>query len=328
MRAGVMVLGLALVCGLAHGAEVKMEKVAYGGWDNCIRLSNGSLELVVTTDVGPRVIRMGFVNGQNMFFENKTELGTTGGTEWKSYGGHRLWHAPEVAPRTYWPDNVPVDYDWDGKTLTLVQPMEESNRISKEIEVTLDAGTDHVQVLHRLINRNPWQIELVPWCLTVMAQRSRAIFPQEEFRPHPDYFLPARPLVLWHYTDMTDPRWTWGTKYVQLQQDPNRNIKQKVGVMNTKGWAASYLNGDLFVKRFPFDPKATYVDFGCNNEFYTDGSIVEVESLGPLSPLVADGGAVEYTEHWFLFKTEVGTDEESIDAKVLPLVGKTDAFVK
>ena len=31
------------------------------------------------------------------------EKGKTGGSEWHIYGGHRLWHAPEVMPRTYYP---------------------------------------------------------------------------------------------------------------------------------------------------------------------------------------------------------------------------------
>ena len=113
-----------------------------------------------------------------------------------------------------------------------------------------------------------------------MAQNGRAIFPQEEYRPHPDYLLPARPLVLWHYTDMRDPRWIWGAKYIQLKQDPKAKTKQKVGLMNTLGWAAYYLKGELFIKRYDFDPKAEYPDFGCNTETFTDPDMIEIETIG------------------------------------------------
>ena len=33
-----------------------MEMVKFNGWD-CIRLTNGKVELLVTRDIGPRIIR-------------------------------------------------------------------------------------------------------------------------------------------------------------------------------------------------------------------------------------------------------------------------------
>jgi len=299
-----------------------MEKVAYGGWKNCIKLANGKIELIVTTDVGPRIIRFGFIGGQNLLKEYPEQMGKIGGNEWRIYGGHRFWHAPESVPRTYWPDNDSVKYSWDGNTLKLKQPLELANGIEKEIEITLDPKKNRLKLLHRLINRNSWEIEVAPWSLTVMAQNGRAIFPQEEYRPHPDYLLPARPLVLWHYTDMRDPRWIWGAKYIQLKQDPKAKTKQKVGLMNTLGWAAYYLKGELFIKRYDFDPKAEYPDFGCNTETFTDPDMIEIETIGPLTKLPPDG-SVEHIEQWYLFKAEVGEDESSIDKKVLPFLRKT-----
>ena len=296
-----------------------MEKVSYGGWPNCLRLSNGQVELIATTDVGPRIIRFGFVDGQNLLKEFADQLGQTGGDEWLSYGGHRLWHAPEEDPRTYCPDNVPVDYSWEGGTLKLIQPLEEITGIQKEMEITLAPDENKVAIVHRLINRNLWTVELAPWGLTVMAQGGRAILPQEEYRSHPEYLLPARPLVLWHYTDMADPRWIWGTKYIQLKQNPDAETKQKVGLRNTPGWAAYCLNGDLFLKRCNFDPDATYPDFGCNMEVYTDPDILEVEALGPLTNLQPDA-AVEHVERWSLHKATVGEDESEIDEEILPLI--------
>ncbi|MBU2563373.1 MAG: DUF4380 domain-containing protein, partial [Actinobacteria bacterium] len=92
------------------------EKYKFGGWKNCIRMTNGEVEIIITTDVGPRIVRFGFVGDQNLFREFKQQQGKTGGDKWLIYGGHRLWHAPEVKPRTYFPDNNPVNYNWNGKT--------------------------------------------------------------------------------------------------------------------------------------------------------------------------------------------------------------------
>jgi hypothetical protein len=295
-----------------------MEVVEFAGWPHCVRLSNGKVELVATTDVGPRVLRFGFVGGQNLFKVLPGTEGLTGGDEWHSFGGHRLWHAPEVFPRTYSPDNVAIEHDWDGKTLTL-RSAEQENGIEKEIRLTLSPSAPQVDVVHRITNRSPWPIELAVWALSVMAESGEAIYPQEPYRPHPDCLVPARPLVLWHFTDMTDPRWTWGRKYIRLRQDPKAKTKQKAGMLNTAGWAAYVLGGDVFVKRYRYDPAATYTDMGCNTESYTDPDILEIETLGPLTRL-EPGATAEHRERWLLAHAECGPTDEDVETGILPLL--------
>jgi hypothetical protein len=296
-----------------------MEVVDFGGWPNCIRLSNGEVELVATTDVGPRVIRFGFVGGQNMFHNYPESLGKTGGEGWVNYGGHRLWHGPEHPVRTYAPDNGPIEHSWDGTSLT-VRNFEPSNNVAKEMRITLAADSPRVDLVHRIHNRNSWAIELAPWALSVMEQKGRAIFPQEDFREHGDDLLPARSLSIWPYADMSDPRFTWGHKYIQVHQDPARSAT-KIGLLNTKGWVAYVLGSDVFLKRYPFKAGAPYVDFGVNTECYTDPNILELETLGPLTK-IEPGGYVEHLESWILAHADCGTAESDIDAKILPLVAR------
>jgi hypothetical protein len=300
-------------------AAVQKEQVAYGGWSNCIRLSNGQIELVAPTEVGPRVIRLAFVGGKNIFKEWPDQVGKTGGEPWRIYGGHRLWHAPEVMPRTYAPDNAPVTATWDGRTLRLTQPVEKLTRLQKEIEVTLDPEQPRVVVLHRLINHNPWDVETAPWALTVCQGPGRAIIPQEPFISHDAKVLAARTMTLWNYTDMHDPRYTWGTKYVQLRSDPANNASQKIGFQNTPGWAAFYRDGELFVKRFAFDPKATYPDSGCNTEAYTSSDMLELETLGAQVRIPPEG-KTEHTETWSLHKVTLGEDDGALGSRLPELV--------
>ena len=135
------------------------EKVAFGGWPNCYRLSNGQIELIVTTDVGPRVARLGFVGQANLFAEFKEQQGKTVGDDWRIYGGHRLWHAPEDTVRTYEPDNRPVKLAQIEGGVRLTQLVEKTTGIEKEIEITLDSGANHVHLVHRLRNHNLWAVE-------------------------------------------------------------------------------------------------------------------------------------------------------------------------
>ncbi len=299
------------------------ENFKYGGWENCIRLTNGEIEIVVTIDVGPRIIRFSFIGDQNLFGEMKQQHGKTGGDEWLIYGGHRFWHAPEAVPRTYYPDNSPVEYDWIGETLKLTQSTEETTGIQKEIEITLGSGNSGVRLLHRLINKNLWDIETAPWALSVMAQSGRAIIPQEPYVTWGESLLPGRPFVLWPYTRMGDPRFVWGNRFIQVKQDPKAKTRQKIGVLNTLGWIAYYLNGQLFIKRYNYDPEACYPDFGVNTEVYTDMDILEMETLGNMKKIPPQG-ITEHIENWFLFRAKLDRDEELLESKLIPIVRKTD----
>lgn len=302
------------------------QRYSFGGWNNCIRMTNGKVELIITTDIGPRVVRFGYVGEQNLLGEIGSEQGKIGGKEWRSYGGHRLWHAPEAMPRSYNPDNSRVKYEVKDDTLILTQDTEEYTGLQKQIEITLNPDDNQVRVLHRIINNNLWGIKFAPWAITVMNLKGRAIIPQEPYQSWNERLTPVRPLALWGYTDMTDDRWTWGSKYIQLSQDPNVKIKQKIGMLNTLGWVAYSLGDQIFIKRYKYNPFAEYADFGVNTEIYTDSDILEIETLGEYK-LISPGGKAEHLENWFLFTKEVSKEEKSIDQNLLPLVKNTDKYI-
>jgi hypothetical protein len=149
-----------------------------------------------------------------------------------------------------------------------------------------------------------------------------AILPQEPYISHDDEVLPARPLVLWHYTDLADPRFSIGAKFVRLATDASRAAPQKVGILNKVGWAAYARNGVVFIKRVAFDAKGTYPDFGSSMEVYTAANFIEVESLGTLRTL-KPGESVEHTERWTLFKdVSIGTSEVDVASSLAPLLAQ------
>lgn len=322
----ILAAGLGIAAAAPASGEVKVEKVTYMNLANCYKLSNGTVEVIVTTDVGPRVIRYGFPGGQNLLAEMPDTVVKTDFGDWKPWGGHRLWHAPEVIPRTYSPDNTPIEFKKVGSSgIQLIQPVEPKTGIAKEMTVTLDPQGSGVTIAHKLINRGVWAAELAPWALTIMSGGGVTIIPQEPYKSHDDYVLPARPLVLWHYTDLGDPRWTWGKKYIRLRTDANLAEPQKVGMANKQGWAAYSLNKDLFIKRFPYVEGAAYADYGCNCETYTAGTFMEVETLGPLQRL-EPGQSAEHTERWYLFKNvEIGASEAALDSALTPLLAQAKA---
>lgn len=313
--------------------KTTMQIIEYKGWKNCLQLSNGTVDLVLTLDVGPRVIRYGFTGGPNVFKEFAGQIGKSGEKEWMIRGGHRLWHAPEDAKRTYDLDNSPIKYEKLGESgVRLIQPVEPLTGIQKEIEIALATEGTGVHVLHRLRNTNLWDVELAPWALTVMAPGGIEIIPLPEKISHPgslepgekpDYrgFVANQTLILWPFTDLADPRWRWGTRYITLRQDVNAKRPVKLGLAHQMGWVG-YLNNEvLFVKRLPYEEGKHYVDGGSNFETFTNRDFLEIESLGPRTR-IAPSGAAEHVERWALLNGVKGPagDDASIDANIRPRV--------
>jgi len=314
----------ATILATSANGEVKMEKVAYLNQPNCYKLSNGTVEVIVTTDIGPRIIRYGLVGSSNILGEVPdmkvpTELG-----DWKPWGGHRLWTAPEAMPRSYCPDNSPVKFEIeDASTIHLTQLPEPKTGIQKEMIVTLADTGAAVKIRHKLTNRNVWAVDLAPWALTIMHGSGTTILPQEPYRDHNDYLAPARPLVLWHYTNLSDSRWSIGPKFIRLKTDASLQGPQKIGIANKQGWAAYAMQRTVFIKRFSFQEGTTYPDYGSNNETYTAADFMEIETLAPMNHLEPNQTA-EHDEQWFLFEdVNLGSDEKSIEAALLPLIART-----
>jgi hypothetical protein len=297
----------------------RVSRIAYQGWPNCCHVSNGLVELIITTDVGPRLIRFGFPD-ENELAEFPADLGRTGGSEFRLYGGHRLWHAPESRERTYCPDNSPVTLEAGTDGARVIQATETTTGIQKEMEIFLSPDKPRLRILHRLRNHNLWAVELSAWALTAMAPGGTAVVPLPPRGPHPEHLLPNSVLAVWPYTDLSDPRLTWGRRHVLLRQDPNQPAPLKIGASVPDGWAAYARNDHLFVKTFQHLPGATYPDFGSSCETYADGEMLEVETLGPLTRL-EPGGTVEHVENWFLWSgVPVPSGDDDVERTILPKV--------
>ncbi len=299
---------------------MQIEKVTYRDWQNCYRMDNDRVEVVLTADVGPRIIRFGFSGGENEFKEFEADVGQTGGEEWRSYGGHRLWHAPEAQPRTYAPDNSAIEVLSGPTGLHAIQPVEALTGIQKEIEISLDETEAHARVVHRLRNLGVWPVELSVWCLSVMAPGGTAVLPLPARGPHPDNLQPASSLALWAYSDLSDERLSLGRKYILLRQDPQDSTPQKIGASVPDGWAAYARRGHLFVKKFQYEPQAVYPDMGCCFECFLNDEILEMETLSPLT-LLDPGEETEYIEDWYLHGgIPVPVSEADVAARVLPAI--------
>ena len=313
---------------------MSLQTIEYRGWKDCLLLDNGEIELVVSIGLGPRVLSFKRKGGANFFKNFDDQMANISQDTWQSYGGHRLWHAPEVWTRTYYPDVQPVKYTWEENCrmvfggldvpcsrLTLTCETETTSRLQKEIVIDFpDSGT-LVKLTHRIYNRGPWAAQFAPWALSVMAPGGTVIVPQEPFVPHGpgegQSFAAGRAIVLWQFTNMADPRFVWGKRFIRMSQDDAYPTKQKFGGMIKPGWAAYDFGSELFIKRFAFFPGANYPDYGCNAEFYTEPGMLEIESLGPEAP-VEPGDFAEHIETWQIEQVAASKDDDTLAEQLKP----------
>jgi len=316
-------IAIAVAFSLSAMAAVKIEKTNFKGWPNSYRISNGEVELIVTTDVGPRVMHYGFVGGRNVFKEFTEMLGKSGETTWQARGGHRIWAAPEDAVKTYALDNGPVHISIKGNVVELTQPVESLTGLEKRITVKLAPRGTAVEVIHQIKNTKQ-PVRLAAWALTMMAQGGIGIHGFPPRGTHPKDLAPTNPLVMWAFTDLTDKRWQFTKKYMMLHQDPNNHGQpQKLGSFNSHTWGAYLLDSDLFIKHYEADPKRTYTDLGASFETFTNADFLELETLGPLTDL-AIGQSLQHVERWTLHKNVHIPEwtDATLDRVLLPLVAK------
>jgi hypothetical protein len=296
-----------------------MEKVTFNGWDNTVRLANGEVELLITTAVGPRVVRFGYIGEKNLFAEFEEQKGGSGEAEWMIRGGHRLWVAPEVSPVTYELDNVPIEAEEIPNGIRTIQPTDSLSGIHKTMDITLDPESNTVRVIHTITNENENAVDAAPWALSVMAPDGMAVIPMPAHIPHTDRLTHNQEWSIWGYTDFSDPRWTLGSRYVFFRQDRTRG-PNKLGVAHREGWVGYLLDEFLFTKYFTYEEGATYPDAGMNFETFSNEEMLEVESLGALVHL-APGESASHTEEWKLSRGVAHVDtEDDADQLVKPLV--------
>jgi hypothetical protein len=306
-----------------------IEVVEYRGWKNNLKLSHGLAELIVTLDVGPRVISYSLPGGFNVMKNYASMMGGTGEAEWQIRGGHRFWLAPEDLTRTYFPDNRPVSYrEIDPLTVTFTPPPETEYGVQKEMTLKLDPKSTRVEVRLKVTNIGSAPTDLAPWGPTVMAPGGVEIIPLPAKAPHPGHpsrakspadFGPNQEVILWPYFDFSDRRWSFGSRYILLRQDVNKG-PTKIGLAHREGWVGYVNSGVMFVKYFDYRDGAIYPDRGTRYQTFSNEDMLEMETVGELVTL-APGASAELVESWQLFggMPEIQS-EADVDRFVLPCV--------
>jgi len=306
------------------------EIVNYKDFGKCLRLDNGKIEAYLTLDVGPRIIKFNASGCENLMFNDSTRCVDVSsvfgeGEKWHTYGGHRTWISPEEMPKTYYPDNQPVEYDIENfngtVTVLLTPPCQKVTNMQIVIRVTIAEDGDTMKVTHYLKNNGKEAVKRSIWGMTVTDINGIAVLKQPERHTA---LLPDRQVVFWPYTRMNDERILLGEKYIAVQQDPaDTQVPAKIGYTNFEGKLYCFNKGQAMSISYDSDyTKGEYPDFGVSSEIYTNKAILEIESLGHIGNILP-GSTVHHIEEWFVTPCDVkpGLNEDEIDAAMTKVFG-------
>jgi len=276
--------------GLQEGLQI--ERTEFHGWRDAYHLRLGEAQMVVVTEIGPRVVSLSAGGGPNLLFLDEETLGR--GQEdaaWHIYGGHRLWVAPETAD-TYAPDNVRCTVDVSDGRLTVTAPVTPQTGLQKRVTITAREGRFLVE--HGVRNTGDALYTGAVWALTCVRPEGVVVFPWGRGGA-----WDLKKIVYWnrwmdHGSDVNSPQWRPGPDLFTVVPTGEEG---KVGTNSPEGWVALCREDATFVKSRSWVAGARYPDDDCSLQIYTCAQFIELETLSPLT-VFYPGAEVVHQETW------------------------------
>ena len=303
--------------------KMKIEEIgSYKKLGKALRLSSENIEVVAPLEIGPRIMHVS-LPGRPSVIEDECPLEETlpDGETWKIYGGHRTWHSPEAFPRSYLPDNEPLDsYELFENGIVLRQKEEPWTMMKKSIELRFedDGG---LRIINSITNMGAWPVEMAVWSLTVGSRGGREVCPVVQRNTGLQTNTGYRS---WPYSRMDDTRAHWGQRYIVVDNDPEDKTAFKFGYANELGWIAYFNHDQCFVKTYDNIRGAKYSDEGSSYQTYTSYWGVELETLSPLQ-IVKPQKTLTHEERWYVAESKGLPTycEDEIAGKLEPIARAT-----
>lgn len=267
-------------------------------WGNVLWLTHGEMEIGVALDFGIRIVHLALKGMENLYYVQPNDLSdnfTKG--DWRVYGGHRLWMAPESLD-SYCPDNNPVEYTLEDQSVLITQQPDPALKIRKSIRITCleDGG---VALDHTIENLSQETIVGASWGVNTLDGGGTATI---NFSCGvKGGFNPKRTVSLWSDTNLHDARIKFGRDSLTATHMADVPEYFKIGLYVQPGEAVLYNKGQKMTIGFDVAPMADCIDGGCNFELYLCTKFMELETLGVQTEM-APGQTASHRETWHLEK--------------------------
>lgn len=310
-------------------STIKINKIAYKGWKNAVEITNSEIKILVVPEIG-RIMHFGFLDGQNIFYENKQLEGIQLNTgeyfkennikQAPNFGGNRVLPCSEeyfdsLTGSRHIPD--PFINASAYKTILLkngvllISPLSELLGIQIERRITLSENGTDVSIKQKLSKKNAAKntiLEKIP--LTIWSL-SKIKIPNVSYLPIDTNSIFKAGFLI--------PKWPDSKNNANINTAINKGIlelkssedlPQKVGA-DSKNWVAGYVDNSLFIEEFNFETQTLYPDGGTSVTLFGNSLFSELECLSPEKKLQI-GESICYDLHWSLLKVKDKKEVHSI----------------
>lgn len=272
---------------------MQIEATRFGRWQQAYRLRLGVAEMIVVTEIGPRILSLTVGDSPNLLFVDEgLEIARGAGNDpWRIYGGHRIWMAPETED-AYAPDNVPCQVTVGTDGLTALAPVSPRTLLQKRLTVRARDGRFVVEQGVRNLAETVYCGAV--WALTCVVPKGVVAFPWGAGGG-----WDVKKIMYWnrwmdHRSDVASVQWQPGPDLFRVLPTGEEG---KVGTNAPEGWVALCRDDATFIKSRVWAPGVDYPDDGCSLEVYTSPKFIELETLGPITTLYP-GQEITHEETW------------------------------
>ena len=279
--------------------------VAFGGYEDCIRLENDATRVTLCPAAGGRVLEYS-LGGKNALYlapDEKDGQMTAG----------RFDIGPEqtVPPRPLlWKGR------WSGKitgkfAARLVSAKDESTGVQLTRDFHLDKASPKLECTQTIKNVSTESKEYCHWSRTFALGGGICVIPLTRPSRFPNGYVMYGPGPAINFRP-EDPNIHKRDGFLEITAAPRY---PKLGMDAYAGWFAYLMKNDLmFVKRFPTYPDRVYNEVAglTMSIWYPDGPMCELEPIGPRERL-RPGQSASFTETWLLLEAKFPAPGQPID---------------
>ncbi|QAT49800.1 hypothetical protein EQM14_08420 [Caproiciproducens sp. NJN-50] len=286
---------------------MELTEQEYENFGRCVRITNGVIDCIVSIEIGPRILRFGFVGEKNILYTDlkrkyqrpadEASAASDKNTIYYLYGGHRL--QIRQSPQVDFPDNSSVVYGTPAEGVTFTAPKLKKKEVQLSYEIIMGKDASDIMIVHAAKNCSKETMLLGLSPATLLEGGGVAVIPQnQQTQSGP----PSKTLNLWPDTDINDRRIFYGNRFLTVRHEPGNEKPLRIGTNNFSGWTAYAGSGFTLVKRFVANPQAAYPDSGSSGEICLTPDFVELSTLSPLYE-VNPGETIKHVENLLLCRS-------------------------
>ncbi len=282
-----------------------LEIVDAYGYQQCVSLGNGLVNLILEPNLGGRVLEYSR-GGKNAFYIKHADNGKLRHDwpeppGWTSPCGGRCDIGPELTTPFHpvlWLDSYKAEMvGKNGARLTSNDCNVTGIRLIRDF--VLDENTGKVLFTQTMKNVSSEPTAFFHWSRTFAVGNGICFAPVNPASRYPKGYLVYGPGDVIDYMPDEEAAFSIRDGVLEIRSAPQR---AKFALDQSEGWLA-YLTRDnlLFVKKFPVYPNRVYGEIAANNVsiWYYNHEVCEIEPIGPVEHL-NPGEEASYTEQWWL----------------------------